>query len=96
MKIRIGLIAIAATMTLTGCMTAEELRARDEQTCRDYGFRKRNDAFAQCLQRIELDRRAQSRVNQIALADMERDFWYRNYWYRPHYHRPRPPRPPKQ
>jgi len=82
-----------AALGLSGCVTAEELRARDEQTCRDYGFRKRNDAFANCLQQLDLDRRAHSRANRIALSEMERDFRYRNYWYRAHRHRPPPPPP---
>jgi hypothetical protein len=44
-----------------GCMTAEERRAADEAKCRSYGFTKRNDAFAECMQRIDLDRRAAQR-----------------------------------
>lgn len=84
--------AVVVPLALTGCMTAEELRARDEQTCRDYGFRKRNDAFAECLQRLDLDRRAQRRDDRASLSDMERDLWYRPYYVRPHRH-PRPPQP---
>ncbi len=91
------LAVIALPLLLVGCMSAEELRARDEQTCRDYGFKKRNDAFAQCLQRIDLDRRAQSRANQAELARMQRELWYDRYYYRgrPYYRPPyaRPPRP---
>lgn len=83
---------VVAPLAVAGCMTAEEVRARDEKTCRDYGFQRRNDAFAECLQRLDLDRRSQSRANQAALYDMERDFWYRRHYHRPH---PRPPRPPK-
>ncbi|EFG2885835.1 hypothetical protein BO068_005029 [Escherichia coli] len=60
---------------LAGCqtMTPEERRAADEQTCRDFGFRKKNDAFAACMQRLELDRRAQRRANQIEFAEFQRD-----------------------
>lgn len=39
-------------------MTAQERRAADEAKCRSYGFERRNDAFAECLQRIDLARRA--------------------------------------
>ncbi|MET3793835.1 hypothetical protein [Aquamicrobium terrae] len=46
---------------LSGCMTAEQQRAADEEKCRSYGFTRKNDAFAECLQRIELDRRAAAR-----------------------------------
>ena len=46
----------------SGCMTAEERRAADEAKCRSYGFTKRNDAFAECMQRIDLDRSANQRA----------------------------------
>lgn len=46
---------------LGGCVSSEEQRTLDEAKCRSYGFAKRNDAFAECLQRIELDRRAEFR-----------------------------------
>lgn len=52
---------LALTVLLAGCMTAEERRAADEERCRDYGFKKRNDAFAECMQRLDLDRRARLR-----------------------------------
>lgn len=53
---------------LAGCttMTPEERRAADEETCREYGFRKGSEAFAECLQRIELDRRAERRANMAS------------------------------
>ena len=46
---------------VAGCVSAEEQRALDEAKCQSYGFTERNDAFAECLQRIELDRRAEFR-----------------------------------
>jgi len=50
--------ALAATLLLlAGCQTAEEMRAADENRCLSYGFRPRTDAFAECLQRIDIDRR---------------------------------------
>ncbi|KQZ79107.1 hypothetical protein ASD64_12155 [Mesorhizobium sp. Root157] len=71
-------LAIAAlALTLAGCMTAEEQRAADEAKCRSYGFERNNDAFAECLQRIELDRRADMR-------ELRRDpFWEPRVIYRP-------------
>ena len=57
---------------LAGCVSSEEQRALDEQKCRSYGFTQRNDAFAECLQRIELDRRAESRDRQAAFDDWNR------------------------
>ena len=65
------ILALIAVAALAGCqtMTPEERRAADEATCRSYGFGTRNDAFAECLQRIDLDRRAAHRQR---LADFDR------------------------
>jgi hypothetical protein len=52
---------LALTVPLSGCVTAEEQRAADEERCRSYGFKHRNDAFAECMQRLDLDRRARLR-----------------------------------
>lgn len=57
---RLSVLAIVA-LAVTGCQTAEEVRAADESRCLSYGFRPRTDAFAECLQRIDLDRRASLR-----------------------------------
>ena len=59
------LAAIILLSLVAGCttMTAEEQRRADEETCRSYGFTRKNDAFAECLQRIELDRRAARRAS---------------------------------
>ena len=66
---RPAVLSILALAALAGCttLTPEERRAADEETCRSYGFTKRNDAFAECLQRIELDRRAARRANMVAM-----------------------------
>jgi hypothetical protein len=66
---RIGILALLGLAALVGgctTMTPEERRAADETQCRSYGFTKRNDAFAECLQRIDLDRRAERRANDVA------------------------------
>lgn len=57
---------------LAGCatVTPEEQRTADEAECRTYGFAPGTDAFAECLQRIELDRRAERRARRI-----EMDHW---------------------
>ena len=52
---------LALAVLLAGCMTAEQRHAADEEKCRSYGFKKRNDAFAECMQRLDLDRRARLR-----------------------------------
>ncbi|TYR29460.1 hypothetical protein FY036_21560 [Mesorhizobium microcysteis] len=64
---------IVALAALAGCTTTlEERRAADEAVCRDYGFRQGSEAFAECLQRIELDRRAERRAS---MASFERSSW---------------------
>ena len=75
------LIAIALAAFAAGCttMTPEERRAADEAQCRSYGFSKKNDAFAACLQRIELDRRAQRRADGLTFHRGYYDPWL----YRP-------------
>ena len=52
---------LALIVLLTGCMTPEQRHAADEAKCRSYGFEKRNDAFAECMQRLDLYRRARLR-----------------------------------
>jgi hypothetical protein len=52
---------LALSVLLAGCMTPEQQRAADEERCRGYGFKKRNDAFAECMQRIDIERRARLR-----------------------------------
>lgn len=64
----VPLILVAALAACT-TITPEEQRRADEETCRSYGFTRKNDAFAECLQRVELDRRASRR------AAFERDPW---------------------
>nr|WP_298101170.1 hypothetical protein [uncultured Shinella sp.] len=65
-KTLIRFAALAATaLLLAGCQTAAEMRAHDEDKCRAYGFRPNTDAFAECLQRIDLDRRADFRATRM-------------------------------
>lgn len=54
-------VALVLAVLLAGCMTPEQQRAADEERCRSYGFKTRNDAFAECLQRLDLVRRARLR-----------------------------------
>jgi hypothetical protein len=63
MPIRKILPLVALGAILAGCttLTPQERRAADEKTCLSYGFRRNTDALATCLQRIDLDRRAESR-----------------------------------
>lgn len=56
------LLAAALAASLAGCMSVAERRHADESRCAGYGFRPRSDAFAKCLQNIDLDRSADSRA----------------------------------
>ena len=56
--------ALALALLMAGCVTTpEERHAADQAKCRSYGFTKRNDAFAECMQRIDLARQANLRAN---------------------------------
>jgi len=77
-KMRVSIVfgALATMLALTACqtLTPEERRARDEATCRGYGFRPGTDPMAGCLLDLEMDRRADNRAWQ---AQMNRDMFYR-------------------
>ncbi|ESX61443.1 MULTISPECIES: hypothetical protein [unclassified Mesorhizobium] len=81
-------MVVALATICTGCMTAEDRRAADEDRraadeaqCRSYGF-VGNDAFAECLQRIELERRADLR-SACAFDPWDRPVIYRPVIIRP-------------
>lgn len=84
-------LLLLSMLLLAGCatMSPEERRAADEAKCRAYGFTQRNDAFAACMQRIDLDRRAEWRAQQQRLDPV----WDRPMVvYRPVYVPSPPPR----
>lgn len=70
MRLTLAPILVLSALA-SGCVsvTPEEQRAADEEKCRSYGFTRKNDAFAECLQRLELDRRAERRSNATAMRD---------------------------
>jgi hypothetical protein len=87
------LITVMATIVagLSACqtMTPEERRAADEQRCLSYGFRRGTDGFATCLQRIDLDRRAESRAQSAEMMqsmawDLNGPYIYRDRWRHHH------------
>jgi hypothetical protein len=59
----LSLFACAAS-----CVSPEELRREDEATCAGYGFHPGTDAFATCLQRESLARRALTSVSAAVLG----------------------------
>ena len=64
---RVAITILGLSAFLAGCttMTPEQRRAADEQACENYGFRKNTDAFADCLLKLDLDRRAERRAWEI-------------------------------
>ena len=65
-------VLLCTTLLLAACqtMTPEQRRAADEGECQNYGFRRGSEAFAECLQRIDLDRRAEARASSIRASQM--------------------------
>jgi hypothetical protein len=57
-KRSLGLAWMICVVALASCVSPEELRREDEATCAGYGFHPGIDAFATCLQRESLARRA--------------------------------------
>lgn len=84
-----SLIVAATAIGLSACqtLTPAEQRAADERQCLSYGFRRGSDAFATCLQRIDLNRSAQARYNSDALMldmsyNLNGPYYGRPYYYR--------------
>ena len=91
MRIRLLLTITTLAAGLAACqtMTPEERRAADEQRCLSYGFRRGTDGFATCLQRIDLDRRAESRAQSAEMMqsmawDLNGPYIYRDRWHHHH------------
>ncbi|MFP3542494.1 hypothetical protein SB748_03345 [Rhizobium sp. SIMBA_035] len=81
------LAALAIGLSACQTMTPEERRAADERQCLSYGFKPGTSAFATCLQRIDLDRRADARAFRIQADENFDDFmagprYYPRYYYR--------------
>ncbi|MBX4959314.1 hypothetical protein HJB51_27515 [Rhizobium lentis] len=79
------LVAVAAGLSACQTMTPEERRAADERQCLSYGFRRGTDGFATCLQRIDLDRRAESRAQSAEMMnrmawDLNGPYIYHDRW----------------
>ncbi len=65
----LALAAIAIGLSACQSLTPAEQRAIDERQCLSYGFRRGTERFATCLQRIELDRRADARAFRLQADD---------------------------
>lgn len=82
MCLLVRLLGLASlSLVLAGCVSPVERRYADEGQCRSYGFRPGTDAFAACLQNIDLERAADRR------RLLDRPFYggvgfgYRRGWY---------------
>jgi hypothetical protein len=53
---------LGLALALSGCLSAGERRALEEERCRSYGFRQASEAFSQCLLELDLDRSASRRA----------------------------------
>ena len=89
MRIALLITLLAAGLSACQTMTPEERRAADERQCLSYGFRRGTDSFATCLQRIDLDRRAESRAQSAELMqsmawDLNGPYIYRDRWRHHH------------
>jgi hypothetical protein len=58
MSMRALIAVLLSAATLAGCVSVDprQQRADDERTCRSYGFKPGTNAYAECLQRIDLSR----------------------------------------
>jgi hypothetical protein len=61
-RIIVALSLVAGVLSACQTTTPEERRAADEARCASYGFRRGTDGFANCLQKIDLDRSAERRA----------------------------------
>ncbi|WP_254692597.1 hypothetical protein [Shinella daejeonensis] len=91
--LRITAFALVALLA-AGCQSVAERRAADEEKCLSYGFRQGTTAFAECLQRIDLNRSANVRSmryydTHLAFGHEPRVYVVRERERRRDTHRPR-------
>jgi outer membrane murein-binding lipoprotein Lpp len=80
MKRMVPFAFAALGMLLAGCVSPEEQRAMDQQTCAQYGFAPGTDAFANCMMTTGQKRqdqqaadRRQQEMNSAIAAQAQRD-----------------------
>ncbi|CAN7202986.1 hypothetical protein LJR251_000544 [Rhizobium rhizogenes] len=83
MRISPALLLIATGLLLSGCQTAEEIRAADQSRCSGYGFRAGTQNFANCMMNQDLSRRADQRAFMESNDDF---FWGPPYVIGPRYY----------
>lgn len=70
-------LAAGTLLSLSSCVTPQELRQQDESQCSSYGFKLGSNEFANCLQRESLARRYGS--PPVAPPPI----WFGPAWYGP-------------
>ena len=50
--------SLLLVLLASGCMSAAEVRGADERKCRARGFAESDAVFAECLRRLELQRKS--------------------------------------
>lgn len=67
---RTAIVLTAGLLALAGCVSPEEQRAADQQTCAGYGFAPGTDAFAHCMMSTAQQRTA---INAAAAQQQAMD-----------------------
>lgn len=77
-------LALLSVVALTSCatVTPQQQLETDRSHCRTLGFPEQSVPLAECVQRIELDRRADRRASQASMDRWMYDRpYYGRYWY---------------
>lgn len=84
------LIALAMALSACQTLTPEQQRAADQAQCSGYGFKLGTTPFADCLLKLDLDRRADTRAFMYSNDD---DFFWGpgvvvggGYYHHRHWH----------
>jgi len=54
---RIYVVALAITLTLTSCMSPQEQLDLDRRTCLPYGYRDSSQKLAECIKDLQMQRK---------------------------------------
>lgn len=63
-RLILGSVLLAASLSLAGCQTAEEIAQEDDATCRSFGLQFGTPDYAQCRQYQQADRTARYQAYQ--------------------------------
>jgi hypothetical protein len=60
---------MACAFALAGCASAEQLAAADDHKCRDYGFVRGDQGYANCRMKMDADRQQRRTAAANAIGD---------------------------